>query len=60
MDLRKIKLQVRTCTTCGSTLDKGSTVFYCPNCGEAIIARCKRCRALSRSYVCPKCGFEGP
>ncbi|MCD6503039.1 MAG: DUF1610 domain-containing protein [Euryarchaeota archaeon] len=60
MTSRRLKLQIRVCTTCGSTLGKGSVAFYCPNCGEAIIARCYRCRSLSRPYVCPNCGFVGP
>ena len=34
--------------------------FSCPNCNNAEISRCKKARALARSYTCPKCGFVGP
>ncbi|MGC9012510.1 zinc finger domain-containing protein [Thermogladius sp.] len=34
--------------------------FFCPNCGKAIIRRCKRCRQLGIPYECPSCGFRGP
>ncbi|PSH02370.1 MAG: RNA-binding protein [Nanohaloarchaea archaeon QH_8_44_6] len=33
--------------------------FPCPECGEEI-ARCSRCKKLSREYDCPECGFTGP
>ncbi|RLJ02889.1 MAG: RNA-binding protein, partial [Candidatus Aenigmatarchaeota archaeon] len=25
-----------------------------------VIIRCEKCRKLSNTYKCPKCGFEGP
>lgn len=34
--------------------------FECPSCLEAIIIRCRKCKALGNKYTCPKCGFVGP
>lgn len=50
------------CTSCrtGLRTEEGWTRFACPNCGEAEIFRCVRCRKQSVVYACPKCGFEGP
>ncbi|AAT43748.1 zinc finger domain-containing protein [Picrophilus oshimae] len=49
------------CTSCGIGLvEPGYSIFDCPNCGEAVIGRCKQCREHSTDYVCPKCGFKGP
>ncbi|HTT17160.1 MAG TPA: zinc finger domain-containing protein [Thermoplasmata archaeon] len=49
------------CTSCGRSLRVvGATQFLCPNCGEASIGRCDRCRDQSVMYRCPKCSFEGP
>jgi len=49
------------CTSCGiRLLEKGFTVFPCPNCGEVEIARCVKCRRLGNPYICEKCGFQGP
>jgi Zn-ribbon RNA-binding protein len=39
---------------------KGAAHFPCPDCGEATLGRCARCRDQSVPYVCPKCGFTGP
>ncbi|MEM1565579.1 MAG: zinc finger domain-containing protein [Candidatus Bathyarchaeia archaeon] len=51
-----------TCTSCGKPIPPGAeaTKFLCPNCGEILIRRCKKCRKFGRSYKCPKCGFTGP
>ncbi len=52
---------VEVCNSCGVRLTgEGDTVFKCPNCGKAIIGRCKQCRDQSVEYVCPECGFVGP
>ncbi|HDS45824.1 MAG TPA: DUF1610 domain-containing protein [Methanomicrobia archaeon] len=49
------------CTSCGvKLLEKGFTVFPCPNCGENEIGRCAKCRKQSNAYTCEKCGFVGP
>jgi hypothetical protein len=37
-----------------------SIVFKCPKCGEGVIARSSKARALAKEYKCPKCGFVGP
>ena len=39
---------------------EGGVEFTCPNCGRAIIRRCKKCRKLNIEYTCPNCGFRGP
>ncbi len=50
-----------TCTSCGTGLiDKGFSIFSCPNCGEETIGRCKNCREHSTPYKCVKCEFVGP
>ncbi|MGQ9788807.1 MAG: zinc finger domain-containing protein [Candidatus Hadarchaeaceae archaeon] len=53
---------VNVCTSCNRDIPQGEVVvrFSCPNCGEAEILRCNKCRRLSNSYRCPKCGFTGP
>lgn len=52
--------RARFCTTSGTPLvEKGSTTFPCPNCGEAI-GRAARIRIQAVPYVCPSCAFEGP
>jgi predicted RNA-binding Zn-ribbon protein involved in translation (DUF1610 family) len=50
------------CTSCKKPFSPGEhgVEFTCPNCGKAIIRRCKRCRKLAVEYVCPNCGFRGP
>lgn len=49
------------CTSCGRAVPaKGAVQFPCPQCGDAVIGRCARCRDQSVGYVCPKCGFSGP
>ncbi len=51
----------RRCTSCGLALTaRGATSFPCPDCGDAGLGRCPRCRDQSVVYRCPKCGFEGP
>ncbi len=50
------------CTSCGKDVKnmRGAVIFSCPNCGRALIVRCKDCRLLGVKYKCPVCGFEGP
>jgi hypothetical protein len=50
------------CISCKKPLtnDVGSVRFLCPNCGKALIARCRNCREIVSKYKCPNCGFEGP
>ncbi|MEM7813763.1 MAG: zinc finger domain-containing protein [Candidatus Aenigmatarchaeota archaeon] len=50
------------CSSCqvGLKTEDGWARFKCPNCGEAEIFRCARCRKQSIVYTCPKCEFEGP
>jgi len=59
--LSLIEMSMR-CTSCNKEIRnmEGSVIFPCPNCGKAIIVRCKDCRILGVKYVCPNCGFEGP
>jgi len=40
--------------------EKNFSKFLCPGCGKEVIVRCEKCRKLSNTYKCPKCGFEGP
>lgn len=56
------KREVEECTTCGANLEAEDSfvVFPCPKCGEAMIARCDKCRKLKNEYECPECGFIGP
>ncbi|RAH16405.1 MAG: RNA-binding protein [Methanobacteriota archaeon] len=47
------------CTASGVPLvEKGSTTFPCPACGEPI-GRSPRCRNQGVPYIC-SCGFQGP
>ena len=49
------------CSSCGVALSgRGAPHFPCPQCGEATLGRCARCRDQSVLYHCPKCAFEGP
>lgn len=49
------------CSSCGIFLvDRGSSSFPCPNCGNATIGRCPNCKDQSVKYVCEECSFEGP
>jgi Zn-ribbon RNA-binding protein len=49
------------CSSCGLALGgRGVVQFPCPQCGDATLARCFRCRDQSVPYTCPKCGFQGP
>ena len=49
------------CSSCGVALSgRGATHFPCPQCGDATLGRCARCRDQSVLYHCPKCAFEGP
>lgn len=50
------------CSSCGTSLigQEDFVKFKCPDCGENIIIRCKRCKQLSNMYICEKCGFTGP
>ncbi|MCD6530147.1 DUF1610 domain-containing protein [Candidatus Bathyarchaeota archaeon] len=56
------RLVMPLCSSCNRIIPPGSeaTKFPCPNCGDIIIRRCKRCRIFARPYRCPKCGFTGP
>ncbi len=48
------------CTASGVPLvERGSTSFPCPGCGEVSIGRSPRCRNQGVAYVC-ECGFQGP
>jgi len=56
------EIEPPVCSSCGKLIhprEKG-VEFYCPNCGEIVIRRCYYCRKHIVTYVCPKCGFEGP
>ena len=55
-------LRLPTCTSCGKLIPpyERGVKFRCPNCGEIIIWRCEKCRKQGNTYMCPKCGFEGP
>ncbi|MFQ6055571.1 MAG: zinc finger domain-containing protein [Methanosarcinales archaeon] len=50
------------CSTCGINVtgQEDFVKFDCPECGETVIIRCRKCKKLSNKYVCEKCGFEGP
>ena len=58
----EILYRLPKCTSCGKLIlpKELSSKFPCPNCGEAIIWRCEKCRLFVRSYTCPRCGFTGP
>ncbi|MCS6788821.1 MAG: zinc finger domain-containing protein [Aigarchaeota archaeon] len=51
-----------TCTSCNRSItpEEKAVRFPCPSCNRVTIWRCEVCRDLSRTYVCPVCGFEGP
>ncbi len=51
---------MKVCTTCNREVTRGYVEFKCPKCLAKAIIRCDSCRAVSRRYVCEKCGFEGP
>jgi len=56
------ELELPLCISCRSPItpkEKGVEMF-CPNCGETIFWRCKKCRELVNNYKCVKCGFIGP
>ncbi len=50
------------CSSCHRIIPphEHGTAFPCPNCGQVIIVRCRKCRKLGVPYVCPNCGFRGP
>ncbi|MCC6013085.1 MAG: zinc finger domain-containing protein [Candidatus Verstraetearchaeota archaeon] len=55
-------LELPICSSCRSPIlphEKGVKMF-CPNCGETVFWRCRKCRILVNSYKCVKCGFVGP
>ncbi|HOD89895.1 MAG TPA: zinc finger domain-containing protein [archaeon] len=51
---------METCTSCKKEVTKDYVSFKCPNCGKTKIVRCNRCKAISKIYKCPECGFIGP
>ncbi len=51
------------CTSCNKVMHPRSTstiAFICPNCGQGIIIRCKKCRVMGKVTKCPVCGYEYP
>jgi len=50
------------CTSCHRPVNpkEHGASFMCPNCGQVVIYRCRKCRQLSIPYTCPNCGFKGP
>jgi len=50
------------CTSCGKRIEAEDfwVEFPCPKCGKEQIIRCEKCKRMSNSYQCPKCGFTGP
>ena len=48
------------CTSCNKEVRSEFASFKCPACGKAKINRCDRCKAISKLYKCPECGFVGP
>ncbi|MFQ5711317.1 MAG: zinc finger domain-containing protein [Candidatus Geothermarchaeales archaeon] len=54
--------RIPKCTSCGKLIspEEKSSKFPCPQCGEAVIWRCEKCRIFIRDYTCPNCGFVGP
>lgn len=50
------------CSSCGTNVagQEDFVKFKCPNCGEGIIIRCRKCKKLSNTYKCVICNFEGP
>lgn len=56
-----VALSDAKCSSCGLALGgRGTTHFICPDCAQASIGRCRRCRDQSVLFHCPNCGFEGP
>lgn len=55
-------VQPPTCISCGRVIhpNEKAVSFYCPNCGVALIWRCRKCRVQITPYTCPNCGFTGP
>ncbi|MEM5832107.1 MAG: zinc finger domain-containing protein [Candidatus Aenigmatarchaeota archaeon] len=53
---------VIVCTSCNKKISIGENYskFYCPNCQEVEIIRCKACKKSIVTYICPNCGFKGP
>ncbi|MEM5820960.1 MAG: zinc finger domain-containing protein [Candidatus Aenigmatarchaeota archaeon] len=53
---------VLVCTSCNTKIPmhENYSKFYCPNCLEVEIIRCRACKNSCVEYVCPKCGFRGP
>ncbi|NPA38500.1 MAG: DUF1610 domain-containing protein [Candidatus Nanohaloarchaeota archaeon] len=50
------------CISCGGNIVATKmhySRFKCPECGAEIM-RCEVCKAHGNTYVCAKCGFEGP
>ncbi|MCD6369470.1 MAG: DUF1610 domain-containing protein [Thermoproteales archaeon] len=56
------KINLPTCSSCNRPIppfERGVN-FKCPNCGQATIWRCEKCRKQVNFYTCPSCGFTGP
>ncbi|HVL87475.1 MAG TPA: zinc finger domain-containing protein [Candidatus Thermoplasmatota archaeon] len=50
-----------SCTSCGKRLiERGTTSFLCPSCGNGKIGRCVQCRDQGVTWACGECGFAGP
>jgi predicted RNA-binding Zn-ribbon protein involved in translation (DUF1610 family) len=50
------------CISCGRSVETEPewVEFVCPQCGNAKILRCGKCKRLQNRYECPKCKFVGP
>ena len=50
------------CTSCGNNVVSETTYakFKCPSCLEVVILRCENCKSHGNTYICERCGFEGP
>lgn len=55
-------MQLPICSSCNRTImpNDECVKFNCPSCGDVLMWRCESCREFVRSYICKKCGFEGP
>ena len=61
--VKDLPLNAIKCLSCGRFInftERGNIIFRCPNCGEGIIIRCRKCRRIGRTAKCPVCGAEYP